>query len=502
MVQEALLRSAGVVVDVRLDDDLLVPGEVAGGVIELWNGGPYLLQGASGFLSVPEGWEAEGDLGRAEDMAPGSLVQWRFQVKVPPDAEASGVYYLEEPRDGEMYRWPVEPDLWGAPGNPDLLHGEVSFDLDQSGLVQVWQAARFRGVDKATGEFLKPIQVVPALAVSLDPPMMAWPSGSESSRIFTTTVVSRAGWQMRGSVSLQVPEGWRVEPSSQAVLLSEAGPEASYTFHVLRPAGVSEGEYTVSARVTTDDGGEYETGVSLVDYPHIRRAALLPPARSRVAVFPVSLPEGLRVGYVMGSGDGGADALRQMGAEVELLGPEALRSGDLKSFDVLVLGIRAYETRPDLAAANDRILDFARAGGTVIVQYNKYEYPQGGFAPFEVSISRPHDRVTDESAPVRILDPEHPLFRFPNSITAADFEGWAQERGLYFLGTWGPEFTPLLEMSDPGEGPKRGSLLVARLGQGLYVYTGIAFFRQFPEGVPGAYRLFANLVSLKGSHRN
>jgi hypothetical protein len=187
-----------------------------------------------------------------------------------------------------------------------------------------------------------------------------------------------------------------------------------------------------------------------------------------------------------------------MGVAVRMLGPDAVRAGDYQDLDVVVLGIRAYETRPDLAAANEKLLDFARAGGTVIVQYNKYEYPQGGFAPYPVSISRPHDRVSDETVPVRILEPDHPVFNEPNRITDADFQGWAQERGLYFLGEWDERYVPLLEMSDPGEAPKRGGLVVAPLGKGLYVYTGLAFFRQFPDGVPGAFRLFANLVSLKG----
>lgn len=182
---------------------------------------------------------------------------------------------------------------------------------------------------------------------------------------------------------------------------------------------------------------------------------------------------------------------------MELLGPEAVRAGAFQGLDAVVLGIRAYETRPDLVAANEELLDFARSGGTVIVQYNKYEYPQGGFAPYPVSMSRPHDRVSDETVPVTILDPSHPVFNRPNIIGDADFRGWAQERGLYFLGEWDERYTPLLEMSDPGESAKRGGLLVAPLGRGLYVYTGLAFFRQFPEGVPGAYRLFANLVSLK-----
>ncbi|MFC1660336.1 LmbE family protein, partial [Gemmatimonadota bacterium] len=231
---------------------------------------------------------------------------------------------------------------------------------------------------------------------------------------------------------------------------------------------------------------------------HIPRAALFRPATSRVSVFPVNVRPGLRVGYVMGSGDSGPEAIRQMGVDVELLDSDALRTGDLTPFDAVVLGIRAYETRVDLGVANDRLLEFARGGGTVIVQYNKYEYPQGGFAPFPVEMARPHDRVSDETVPVRFLVPEHPALKEPNTIGPEDFEGWVQERGLYFLADWDSRYTPLLEMADPGEEPKRGGLMVASVGEGVYVYTGLAFFRQLPEGVPGAYRLLANLLSLRG----
>jgi hypothetical protein len=187
-----------------------------------------------------------------------------------------------------------------------------------------------------------------------------------------------------------------------------------------------------------------------------------------------------------------------MGLSVELLDESALRTDDFGRFDVMVLGIRAYETRPDLALANADLLDFARSGGTLIVQYNKYEYPRGEFAPFHVEMRRPHDRVSDERAPVSLLMPDHPALEGPNPVGSADFSSWVHERGLYFLSEWDPRFQPLLEMADPGEPGKRGGLMVAPLGQGVYIYTGLAFFRQFPEGVPGAYRLFANLLSLSG----
>jgi hypothetical protein len=497
LVQEALLRSVGVVMEVRVEDDLLVPGEVVEGVVELWNGGPYPLEGASAKLAFPRAWRVSGELGETKSVPPGALAQWRFRLQVPEGAEPSQDYFLGEPRDGELYRWPRDLGLWAAPANPDILHGTLSFGVGNLGEVEASRPARFRGVDKATGEFLKPVQVIPALSVSMDPKLMAWPSEAEGPREFTVTVLSQAAGLLDGTVSLQIPEGWRAEPEGYPLSLPEAGAEASFSFRVTRPAGLADGRYSVAARVHAGDGREYQNGVSLVDYPRIRRGLLFPPARSEVSVFPVSLVDGIRVGYVMGSGDGGAEAARQMGAEVELLGAEALKTGDFRRFDIVVLGIRAYETRPDLVTANDRLLDFVRGGGTLLVQYNKYEYPAGGFAPFEVGMSRPHDRVSDETARVRILDPAHAIFRFPNLIVSGDFEGWVQELGLYFLGSWGPEFTPLLEMADPGEDPKQGSLMVAQVGNGLYVYTGLAFFRQFSEGVPGAYRLFANLLSLK-----
>ncbi|MGH7445440.1 MAG: LmbE family protein, partial [Longimicrobiales bacterium] len=204
----------------------------------------------------------------------------------------------------------------------------------------------------------------------------------------------------------------------------------------------------------------------------------------------------LTIGYIEGAGDDGALALHQLGARVVQLDSAALADGDLARYDAIVTGIRAYEVRNDLVRHNDRLLRYTRDGGTFIVQYNKYELVDGGYAPYPLTMSRPHGRVTDENAPVRLLEPRHPALSWPNRIDASDFEGWAHERGLYFAETWDDAYTPLLAMSDAGEAPLEGSLLIAPYGRGHYVYTGIAFFRQFPEAVPGAYRLFANLVSL------
>ena len=249
----------------------------------------------------------------------------------------------------------------------------------------------------------------------------------------------------------------------------------------------------------TRDGRRFDRRVDVIDYPHIPRTLYFAPAETRVSVFPVRVVEGLEVGYIMGSGDDGLEALRQLGVNVREVDSDAVRDGDFSEFDVIVLGIRVYETRPDVAAVNDQLLEFARSGGTLVVQYNKYEYPAGEYAPFPVSMGgRPVDRVTDEHSPVAFVDPASPVLTTPNRIGMADFEGWVQERGLYFLKEWDDRYTPILELTDPGEEPKRGSIVVAPVGDGLYMYAALAFFRQFPAGVPGAYRIFANLVSLTG----
>jgi LmbE family N-acetylglucosaminyl deacetylase len=504
LVADALLRASGVVTDARVEDDLLVPGEDAFAVVEVWNGGPLSLLGVRAHLRVPEGWEVRPVEGRdTDDLPPGALMRWRFRISVPADFEPSRLYYLAGPRHGATYRWPDDPTSWARPRDPPLVRAAVDLSIattDASFAVTHERVATFRGVDKATGEFRKPVLIVPALSLAMSPSAMVWPEGMGGGREFQVRIRNEAAGGRSGSVRLEIPTGWNAEPARHAFDLTQPGAEASFQFRVTPPPSVQEGSYEVRAVASTYQGGpvEYSEGFALVDYPHIPRAALFNPSSARVSVFPVDVAQDLRVGYVTGSGDRGPEAIRQMGLSVELMDEAALRGGDFGRFDVIVLGIRAYETRPDLALANNGLLDFARSGGTLIVQYNKYEYPRGGFAPFPVEMNRPHDRVSDEGAPVTILTPGHPALEGPNVIGPEDFDGWVHERGLYFLAEWDARYEPLLEMADPGEPAKRGGLVVALLGEGVYVYTGLAFFRQFPEGVPGAYRLFANLLSLRG----
>ena len=232
-----------------------------------------------------------------------------------------------------------------------------------------------------------------------------------------------------------------------------------------------------------------------VTYGHLPPYVWLEPARLRVAEVSVKVAPDRRLGVVVGPEDETVPALRRLGLSPRLLDDAALAAGGFDGLNVIVIGARAYETNPALAAANARLLDWARAGGTLVVMYQKYPFAAGGYAPYPLSFSQPHDRVTDETAEVRALVPGHPLLTTPNAIGLADYAGWIQERGLYFAGTRDAAYTPLLACHDPGETDKDGGLLVASLGKGRYVYCAYALFRQWPAGVPGAYRLLANLVS-------
>ena len=526
LVRKALLASASVVMQVRASDDLVVPGESFEARVELWNAGPYRVEGAGPGLALPDGWSAELLEGRtidtggfgprrsslttvsgmSETLAPGEIRRWVFRVRVPADAGPSRRYYLREPRVGDIYAWPDEPALRGLPQDPPVLTGGARFELVMDGgptgsptrmpLASDGEA-RYYGVDPAQGEFTKPLLVVPAVSVTVAPGQAVWPLGDTGARTVAVRVRNEARAGFTGELALVGP-GWSVAPASVPVELGAPGTERTYTLTVAPEAGRGVGRDRLRATVTAADGRSWSERVDLIDYPHIERAAQFHPAELRTSIFPVTVPEGRRIGYIMGTGDSGPEALVSLGFEVEPLGPADVLAGDFARFDVLVLGVRAYEAREDLAAANEAVLDFARAGGTVVVQYNQYAVPASGHAPYPVSITRPHDRITDENAAVTFLRPTAPVLTTPNRITDADFEGWRQERGLYMLNTWDPVFTPILSMSDPGEAPKEGSLLIAPLGEGVYIYTGLALFRQFGEGVPGAYRLFANLVSLDG----
>lgn len=498
---QALMAAAGVVFDIRSADDLIVPGQTVEVEVQLWNGGTTPIVAAGIQLVSRDGWDIEWTsvtgLGDNAGVAPGTLASWTYNLTIPEDADVSRLYFLRETRDGARYRWPNEPGLWGLPRDPPALEGAVTFsqvfDDDQLGTrVVATTPWRYVGVDPARGEFEKPVLVVPAVSVDVFPRGMVWPADQSAAQSVTVLVRSEDDEGARGDVTLEVPSGWTATPPSQPFELGGAGAERTLTFEVRPDGRARAGEHTFAAVVTTDDGRTYAEGLTLIDYDHVPRSPMYTDAEANVTVVPVSVTDGLRVGYIMGTGDDGPEAVRQMGAEVEMLGEARVREGDFSAFDAIVVGVRAYEVRADLRAAGEQLLDFARSGGTVVMQYNRG--PLGALGVNGLQVGR--GRVTEETATVTILEPTSPVFTTPNQITQDDFEGWVQERGLYFAASWGDGYTPLLALNDVGEDPLRGSLLVAPVGDGVFVYAALAFFRQWAGRVPGAYRLFANLISL------
>jgi hypothetical protein len=377
--------------------------------------------------------------------------------------------------------------------------GSVAFlarlpDRTEAPQVEMSSDWRYVDVDPTRGEVTKRVLVVPAVSVQVAPAGLVWPNSSDEPRSVSVIVRNEADDGSSGELAVQAPAGWTVSPATQPFALEEVGAQRALTFEV-RPAGApGPGQHRFDVVARADDGRAFREGYALIDYDHIERAALYTGAEARMTVIPVTVAQGTRVGYVMGSGDDGPEAIRQLGVPVVLLDESRVRDGDFDDFTTIVLGVRAEETRPDLRAASGQLLDFVRRGGVVIAQYNRG--PLGSLAPLPLDVGRSAPRVADETAPVRILDPEAPVFTMPNRIGQADFDGWIQERGLYFASEWDDGYVPLLEMNDPGEAPAHGSLLVASAGEGVFVYAALSFFRQWAEGVPGPYRLFANLLSL------
>jgi len=277
------------------------------------------------------------------------------------------------------------------------------------------------------------------------------------------------------------------------VELKKRGEKKDFEFKVFT-TGLQEGRATVRA-VLESEGEKYSEGYTLVTREDLGSFYYYQPARQRVSIVDVKAPHDLKVGYIMGAGDDIPTVLRQVGMDVTLISAEKLAGEDLSRYATIVLGIRAHDTQKEVVANNTKLLDFVSAGATLVVQYNTGvgDFNSGKFTPYPADLSRA--RVSVEEAPVEILDPEDSVFHYPNTITARDFDGWMQERGLYFMSKWDDHFTPLLSCHDPGEDAQKGGLLRAQYGKGTYIYTGYAFFRQLPAGVPGAVRLYVNLLS-------
>ena len=497
ILTQALLSAAGVAVDGFADDGIVVPGERVQVEASVWNAGDSAVGLGSIDIAAPDGWKVERLDAAATMLAPGAVLSRHFAVTVAPDAPRSQPYFLRRPLQGALYDWSGVPaEVRGLPFEQGPMQMTVRATVAGEHLV-VTREVVYRYRDQSVGEVRRPIFVTRPFDVEITPDLVVWPvdGAAAGPRHFTVTVTNRTRGAAAAQVALTPPPGWGTVPP-ESLSFQREDESKSLTVTLNLPSVVKPGAYQLRAAALA--GRERSEGaLAIIDYPHIRPRGVTHASTAEVRVARLTLPALARVGYVRGASDRVPEALQAVGVPIELLGPDTLARGDLSRYDAIIIGSRAYETDPALVAANGRILDYGRGGGLVIVQYQQYPFVNGGFAPYRLSIARPHDRVTDETAAVTALDPKHPVFHVPNEIGADDWRGWVQERGLYFAHDWDTTYTPLLAMHDPGEAPLQGGLLVAPLGTGTYVYTGLSFFRQLPAGVPGAYRLFANLLALR-----
>jgi hypothetical protein len=362
---------------------------------------------------------------------------------------------------------------------------------------------QFRYDSVLAGEKRMEVSVVPALSVRLSPEIVVFPSatavgtGTARARDVQVVVTNQRKGAAAGTVMLGVPQGWRVTPAQAPVTFAREDEEMSVQFSVSPPGEAGPSEEAITARVT-DGAGAYDTGYDVVEYPHTQRRHVPKAATAKVKVIDVRVASGVRVGYIVGVGDQVPQALMQLGASVDFITPAQLASGDLSQYTAIVTGVRAYERRPDLRANNQRLIAYAEAGGTVIVQYNKFEFNEAQYGPYPAKVSSA--RVTDENAPIEVLVPSDPVFVTPNQLGPDTWTDWVQERGLYFLGDRDPRYVDLLQATDPfpyNRGAKTGALVQARVGRGRWLYVGLGLWRQLPAGTVGAYRLMANLISLR-----
>jgi len=374
------------------------------------------------------------------------------------------------------------------------MGGKDSAAKSNTGLAgSITSAVEVPFLNESGAEDRRRLATAPAFSVMLDPGEQVIPVDGGAARTVKVSVETNVSSAPAGSLHLELPSGWRVEPQKLAVKMEHRGDKQDFEFKVF-PSTLKEERAEIRA-VLSDGNSEFSEGYSLVTREDLSSAYYYQPALQRVSIVNVKVPQGLKVGYIMGAGDEIPTVLSQVGVNVSMIAPEKLANEDLSQYGTIVLGIRAYDTQKDVIANNKKLLDYVSNGGTLLVQYNAgaSDFNSGHFTPYPAQMSRA--RVSVEDAPVQILDPSNSVFHYPNPISEKDFDGWIQERGLYFMQSWDKNFTSLLESHDPGEDGQSAGLIEAKYGKGIYIYTGYAFFRQLPAGVPGAIRLYVNLLS-------
>ncbi len=508
--ETALALAHGIGFDPIADRGEVTRGSKLNVDVRVTNRSPQPIELQSIEIGTPAGWsvaeikkvgEKDGEYRDAFPDIPASLIDNAalsapYEVTVAPDAAYDRPYWGRG--DPTIDRFELnQPADFGLPWSPPALSATITFRSGNTN-VSIERPVQYRYEGRWVGsEKQKIVSVLPLVSVTVAPGVVVFPSGADDkTRPVSVNAVYKGTEAAKGTLQVEVPSGWTVEPSEAELSFERENVAVSVRFRITPPDNIASGTYHVKA-VARVNGEEFREGVQTIAYHHIQTRYLYHPAEATVQALDLSIAP-VKVGYVVGVGDEIPAAIRQLGAELTFLQTEDLAEGDLSQYDVIMTGVRAYLAREDLRSYNQRLLDYVFEGGTLLVQYNKFEFNAAEWGPYPKKVSR--NRVTVEQAPIDILVPEHPVFNTPNRITEDDWGGWVQERGLYFLDPEGdPRYTELLASEDPLEynaGVKTGMLVEAQYGEGRWIYIGLGFFRQLPAGVPSAYKLFANLLSL------
>ena len=505
--QEALVLAQGIRVDVLADDGLVFGGQPIKVTAIVANRGGAAVDVRSVAVA---GFEGEASC-KTGGVVSGGVYRCESSLRVPAAARLSTPYWRPL---ADAARYEFESDApFGLPFRPTPFRARIGLAIGGAEVtIDVPVEYRYEGTI-FSGEKRMELLVVPRYSVRLTPEIAIVPSGAlkaatvrpapgaqrpgAASRELRVTVVNGNKGASNADVAIEAPAGWSVKPATAPVRFAREDESATVRFTVTPAVTTPPGEYAVRA-VVKDEGGTFDHGYEVIEYPHIQRRHRVVPATSAIKVIDVKVAPGLKVGYVAGVGDQVPAAIEQLGARLDFLGADDVAWGNLAQYDAIVTGVRAYERRADLRANNNRLIEYAQNGGTLIVQYNKFEFNEAQYGPYPAKVGS--GRVTDENAPISGLAAGHPVFSFPNRIGESAWKGWVQERGLYFLADdKDSRYVDLLQAEDPfpfNKGVKKGALVEARVGRGRWIYLGLGLWRQLPAGTDGAYQLLANLISL------
>jgi LmbE family N-acetylglucosaminyl deacetylase len=502
--EDVAARCLGLDLRCLVDESRLTPGRRLQVRAQLWMDPGIAVDEVEVRLEVPDAWDArQVDPQRADGSGKVPLVtSAAYEVRVPENAELSCPYWLREPAGPYRYAWPDDGPL-GLPFDGPLISATCEVRLGSDRL-SVSRPAGLRETYAGGFRELGP-QVVPPVSLRPRERRKLLPMRDEPERVELQLAARSMRDRVQGRLAIEVPEGWQVHPEEVDVSFERAGAVRTPRFEVTIPADAKPGVHELGYRISSG-----QRDFRVVSQPVWRRPPglagptdeataveeifVMAPATVSLHLIESRFVSRLRHAYIPGADEEILGSLAHFGLDMAVLSPEELSYADLTLFDAIVVGPNAYVVSDAVRRNAGRLLEYAERGGTLIVQYQGYGYERQGLAPYPFRYRQPHDRVTVPDAPVTLLRPDHPILTTPNRITAEDFDGWVHDRGLYFFGDWDKRYIPLMETTDPGQEPQRGCLLVASYGRGTFLYSGLSFFRQIPEGVPGAIRLFANLL--------